>query len=299
MKKAIQVVCVVAVASIAGLVETSQAANSILLGIDVEGQNGGSSRLLEIDPETGTSVEIGPLTWQGQNIGTAEGLAWDKTAGQLYVGSSWLNTPYPGWLWTVDIESGALTPIGQATLPPNPHGGSGGGYEALDFSPDGILYASTGQLLYIVNPADGSAGLVGSFGGYFVEGMSFDDTGNLWGTADPTGLAGADTLVRIDLGTAAVSEVGRIVATNESLDGFDILDDGTFIAVSGVAKTLMSIAPTTGAPSGIGTLDVGVVTALQDVPEPATMTLLSLGGLVLLRRRKRNGRRFQSEGCEL
>ena len=283
MKKAILIVCVVAVAGLAGI---SEATERVLFGIDVTGSYGGDSRLIEIDPEAGTSAVIGPLTYQGQNIETAEGLAWDETREQLYVGSSWLTTSYPGWLWTVDRESGALTPIGQAALPANPHGGAEGGYEALDFSPDGILYASTGPSLYIVNPEDGAASLVGGFGGYFVEGMSFDDAGDLWGTADPTGFAGADTLVRIDLGTAAVTEIGRIVPSNDSLDGFDILDDGAFITVSGVTKTLMSIDPATGSPSVIGTLDIEGVLALQEVPEPATLSVLALGGLALVRRKR-------------
>lgn len=290
MKRAILIVCIVAVVTIAGLTGTSQAADRILFGIDVTGSYGGDSRLIKIDPVAGTSAVIGPLTYQGQNIETAEGLAWDETSRQLYVGSSWLTTAYPGWLWTVDPESGVLTPIGQATLPRNPHGGSEeGGYEALDFSPAGILYASSGPSLYIVNPGDGSVSLVGSFGGYFVEGMAFDDTGNLWGTADPTGFAGSDTLIRINLTTAAVTEVGRIVPSNDSLDGFDILDDGTFITVSGLTKALVSIDPATGSPSVIGTLDVEGVLALQEVPEPATLSLLALCGLGVIQRRQRRG----------
>ena len=42
---------------------------------------------------------------------------------------------------------------------------------------------------------------------------------------------------------------------------------------------------------GVGTIDIyespGVIAHTMDIPEPATMGLLSLGGLVLLRRRKK------------
>ena len=155
----------------------------------------------------------------------------------------------PSTLGTVDLVSGTFTPIGVMT-------GTSGPTSGLAWDGD-VLYAVTG------------------------------------GGTSPQ-------LFSVDPGTGAATPIGNGegVAANTGLTGLEFGSDGVLYALdrfggASLDGTLYSVSTTTGVFTAIGDFDVSVVPAAVNaiaappIPEPASLALLGLGGLLVLRRRIR------------
>lgn len=166
-------------------------------------------------------------------------------------------------------------------------------------APADVLYGTTTQgsgfssYLVSYSTSTGSASSIGETGTGTIVGLSMDSSGQLWGI---DGGGSAEHLVRINKTTGATNVVGLNGLMNlPSIGGFAIGLSGTFWAVDAGSSQyrLLSINPVSGAPTIIGNINGlnnsgSIMTGLTAVPEPATMILLGLGGLVL-RKSKRHG----------
>lgn len=220
---------------------------------------------------------------------------------------------YPGNFYDVDVSDGSVSTIGT----------SNGFFSSMDFSPWGVLYAAS-NVLYEVDPATGLASasrninFIGGPGGDIITGLSFSASGELYGIGNNTG-----HLWKIDPVTADAQFVGTSSAPIFSLEfgpdgtlygaGFDLwkisTSDGSGTLIGPIADFDLLIA-LDFAPNGVmygassqitddslyiidldtgrGTL-IGVTNAnleaLASIPEPGTLLLLGLGGLLLRKRR--------------
>lgn len=130
-------------------------------------------------------------------------------------------------------------------------------------------------------------GLTNSTGGEPLGGLAFDGT-----TMYASGGAGADeTLYTVNLTTGALTVVG---STGERLTSIQFGADGVLYGLDGVSDALGTIDPNTAAFTPIGDVSglaggLNSLTSTFIVPEPASATLLALGGLMLTMRGRRKG----------
>jgi hypothetical protein len=130
----------------------------------------GPSYLYTIDPIGEIFTMVGPTGY-----GPITGLAWDEVNEIMYGVGTDVFTQAPTLLFTINLETGEATPIGQ----PEIHLGS------LQFGPDGQLYAgATGGgpgsggdrgNLYVISTNPGEATLVGNTGFDGVTGLTLGD----------------------------------------------------------------------------------------------------------------------------
>jgi len=117
----------------------------------------GPSELRTIDPFTGVSTLIG-LT----GIGPVSGLAYDQATATMYGVEG---GPGGGGLYTINMSTGAATLIGPTGI----------GAGAIEFGPDGQLYAggnnNDGGNFYSIDTTTGQATLIGATGFPSVHGM--------------------------------------------------------------------------------------------------------------------------------
>ena len=216
-----------------------------------------------------------------------------------------------GNLYTVNLNTAAATVVGalvaDPTDPTNPFTGLQGSRWGFDFNPvaDRLRITSdTGQNLR-VNPANG---LVTTDTNLLYAGGAV--TPLVVGAAYTNNFPGAQSTVLfgIDSGATAhrlvqfqgspndgvVAAVGPLGISNSSLVGFDILTsdgDQAFAAMQneslGVSE-LYRINLTTGAATLVGTIGGGdLIDGLALViPEPGALSLLAIGALALVRRRR-------------
>lgn len=123
---------------------------------------GGASTLAILDPTTGVQTDIG-LT----GIGPINGLAYDASSGVLY-GSTARNALGPtSWLVTIDLGTGAATPVGDMGVVVG----------SIEFGSNGMLYAGGGAQdqgnIFTIDPGTGASTLVGATGlGTVVTGLT-------------------------------------------------------------------------------------------------------------------------------
>jgi len=195
-------------------------------------------------------------------------------------------------IWGTDLDSNRLVTI-------NPLTGVGTAVGTYD-SPNkivslafdavtGSLYGNTslgfgapGDTLYRVNPADATTTLIGRIGHDNVWALAFDTAGKLYGISDVD-----HSLLLIDTATGA----GAVVATLQTNSLWDMAarpeDNVMFVAESG--GSIWTVNTTTGAMAPVGLHGVGnsVGLAFSPIPEPATLALLAMGSLALMRHRRR------------
>jgi hypothetical protein len=196
---------------------------------------------------------------------------------------------------------------------------------SMDFSPSGTLYAASSSLKE-VNPSSGIASnirtinFVGGPGYDIITGLAFSTSNNLFGIGNGNGnlwridtvtanayfvgssgkpifslefgpngtLFGAGhDLWEISASDGEATLVGRI-GGGALINALDFASDGVMYGASCNITTdaLYTIDLTTGAGNRIG-ITGGDLVSIASIPEPATVALLWLGSMCLLRKRRR------------
>lgn len=252
--------------------------------------------VFSIDTVTGNSQSIGPTGFTGLNS-----LARNSNSQFFTVSGNALFTSN-STLLQVDPLTGSGTALG--VIPGLP----AGTVRALSFSPGGTLFAvvngggsfaiGVADDLYTIALDTQTPALVGNTGFTGLQGLAFDDKGNLYGWDVGTSGAG---LITLNASTGTGSDVNPLIGEeNTDIQGLGFGLDGTLY---GVRNQLFTINPATGVPASIGSGGYsdfrgieaigaprqlpGPVTSV--IPEPASAGLLGFGFLAaagLLRRRK-------------
>jgi WD40 repeat protein len=227
----------------------------------------GQSRLLEIDPTTGASTDIG-LIHDATDALDIYDLAFQPATGVLYGISDFLGSSCYACLYTID------TATALATLVADPGIGAAGG---LAFAPDGTLYLTTNFPtvgsnfdLYVLDP---STGAVLSREDVLLEQQFVQSGGGqnfLIGSSPFQGLAVAPD------GTLVASGDNGITALYERV--FDTVKDPDGNPVGGPQWVWRVLGD-----SGENVTDL----AFQPIPEPGALALLAIGLVGLSRLRHR------------
>jgi DNA-binding beta-propeller fold protein YncE len=129
----------------------------------------GPQQLATLDPKTGKANVFGTVIEGLQLMGLE--FAPDGT---LYtVGDANGASPTFNSLYTVDIETGALTRVGSTGVP------APGFFHDFTFNSEGTMYGTTSQALYTIDPKTATASKVIDFvggGGFGVMGLSYNET---------------------------------------------------------------------------------------------------------------------------
>jgi hypothetical protein len=230
---------------------------------------------LQLIDDTGIAG-IGSLEFNPQ-----DGTAYGFTTGEAATPTLYRFTISPT---LDDVTAELIGPLGISTF-------EGG----IAFSPSGTAYAVNGGVtvpaLLSLNLSTGAASVVGSFADrHDFAGLGWRSDGLLIGL-DSTDNA----LLTIDPVTVAVTTIGPVGDTVGTVGGMALGETGGFFVTAGPgairpgSNSLYSFDPFTGAQfliADYGNQFVGRgLSGLTFVPEPATLTLLCIGGMALLRRR--------------
>lgn len=233
-------------------------------------QSNGNDHLYRIDLSTGAATDMGLV-----NFGDAEGMSFGP-GGQLFaIGGSTAE------FWNV------TTPPGVMVGPTGPRNGLDAG---LDYY-NGVMYnlqgALGGSTLYTINTSTGAATLVGSANTQFGDDLAINSSGVAYAADWIT----TDSLYRVDLTTGGFTLIGPLNQGNVSLQAggafagstlYNITSDGRLFTLDTTTGAATFIANTFDAASGAGLTGWE---GLAVIPEPASLSLLALGALALLRRR--------------
>ncbi|MCK4625357.1 MAG: PEP-CTERM sorting domain-containing protein [Phycisphaerae bacterium] len=233
-------------------------------------QSDGDDCLYRINLTSGTATKIGPVGY-----GDVEGLSFQPGTGILF---GWNNG---GHLITIDLVSGTGTYVG-------PSGVSGQFDAGLTFDGNGDLFVSksTDSELYSANPNTGLVSLIGYTSGMDV--IALEDAGgnSLWGVSqehDDQPLSFV-SLSKITGAATLIGNVGLGSGVSHGV-GIDYTPDGTLwgIADSGAIFTIDTV-------TGQGTVTANTLSGFEGlavIPEPATLSLLAVGAMALIRRRRK------------
>jgi hypothetical protein len=195
-----------------------------------------------------------------------------------------------GQLGTIDLTTGAFAPVstivGDAAAEAS--------FTGLKVDPTNeAFYLSSATTLYKLNPATGLTTAVNNFtggpaGGIVIE-IAIDKFGQMYGHE-----IGGDNLYRVDKNTAAMTLLGPTGFASNFAQGMDFdYDTNTLYATiytGGGVGAYVSFNTTTGAATTIASTttwnaEMEMAIASQ-IPEPASLWALALGGMALARRRR-------------
>lgn len=228
------------------------------------GAGGGTSSLLEIDPATGALVQtIG-------NVGyLVNGMTWDATTSTLYATTSTNSVAHPNGLITINITTGAGTPVGT---------GAGQMVNVPACNAAGVLYAWTEDHddLVLWNKAAGTATVVGESGVSTSEqGLAFDTSGVLYLVNDSDGdvyTINTTTGAGTSLGTLGVrAHHGSFHPTTNLYYGLDLTAD-----YGATRNLIVANVATQAVVNTIPTLNNLHTLAFVDGGAPPTPTLTGL-----------------------
>jgi hypothetical protein len=203
--------------------------------------------------------------------------------------------------------------------------GSGGLMFDMDFAPDGVLYSAWGNNLETVDTTTGAKTFIGNLGisPKIMTGIAFGPNGTLYGhdnegilsalytidlftgAATPVGMIG-DYAFGMDFGpngTLYASTAGKLYTINPFtgakditlgdpgylFNGLDYGVDGILRGVTGSLENneLFQIDHLSAMSLLIGPTNETAMQGLASVPEPTGLSLLTLAGIMMMRRRRR------------
>jgi len=257
--------------------------------------------LLGIDWDTGDLYQVSTtdasLTLVGNTgLSNPGGLEFRQSDGTLFALSVFMGAGTPT-LYTINPGTAAATAVGPL--------GIGSTFEgSLAIDPNGRAFGTNwgndqNCLLFTVNLSTGGATLVGPIGNgnHDIDGLTWRSDGQLVGLDRVT-----NALLTIDPTTAATTTLATLTPTVGSVGGFayDGLNYYYSTACSSGSNSLYSVNINTGASTLIGSFsptisgsDTGISGLAATpgdepiIPEPATLSLLALGGLLALRRKRK------------
>jgi DNA-binding beta-propeller fold protein YncE len=263
------------------VVAVARAQDPFLLAI----QNDWGGVLKDVDATTGATASIAAL---GKQMAS---LAYDP-AGNILYGSEWMT----GDLYEVDYDTADPTDPDEVMQLIGSTGLTELFALAFDVS-SGTLYGAHGAYgedgFYSIDVSTGQATLVGNTGFFHadhsnaVSGMAFDPfSGRLYGAvAGDTYAWGA--LIEIDPTTGAGSLIGEYTPHIDALSFHPTTGD--LYGLDGRNGKLYTIDIDTAELTELAGLPLGRPFGLEFVPEPATVLMLGIGGLALIRRRRKGG----------
>ena len=164
---------------------------------------------------------------------------------------------------TIDLQSGAVTLVGDSGLPPST--------QALTFSPGGVLYGTNSgspERLVTVDQATGAATVVGPMANWIATGMTFDADGGLWAIG-----GNPSHLYSVDPETGDSIQIGPL--GQEILRGLVAECDGTLLTLSPETDTLLRIDPAGPSIETIGPLGHDILSGSLSWDADGTLWMLS------------------------
>jgi len=242
------------------------------------GVSSGSGNVYEINPGTGqatlqTTLSMGEsFSFSGASFLDGEMFATDVFGGGGFS------------VGTIDLGTGAYTYVGDQDGSINWHGlasSDGAGVVwSIDMDAGGILKSMTAGGSYT---SIGSTGLDG-------RGMAYDDANGVLYATNAYGSPGATTLYTVDITTGAATMVGSMGLDSYLIGlAYDEVNDTLYAnAVDTGGDSLgrlYTVDVATGATTLVGLNNAGQIDGLAWIPEPASLSLLALGALAVIRRR--------------
>lgn len=261
--------------------------------------SGLDSRLFRLSTSTGASTVVGDIAPYGSNALAFQGLTSDPREGSVRMWGVATNERLVGnmdenVLFSINPSTGVGTRIGDTGLPHT----SVIDDIAYDTITDAMYGVSRDGKLYSVNPATAAVTPIGATGVGQWEGLGFNASGKLYGTAGLAG-SGSSKLYLLDTLTGSASFVANLGSTISDLAVRPT--DGVMFGVAANSQyQVVTIDTSTGGLTLVG--DTGLVPIPTTpeisfrvlgaafapvVPEPGTAMLATLIGVGCLARRHR------------
>lgn len=236
-------------------------------------------QLYDIDTGTGAAGLVNSFPSEFTQV-TA--MAYDPISGNLY-GISRITDS----LIIIDPADASISVVGDLGID------AVAGGLAYDVNSQTMYYAHIPSTLdetslYSINTSTGAATLIGLAGDPLtLNGLTFDPNSNtLYGSSGATG-----QLYTLNTSTGEATAVGALGIPDFGDHGlaYDAVNDILYISDAVNNPSLWTVNTSTGAASEVGTLGQPISALAYEnpipVPEPVSLTLILLGGAVLLRRR--------------
>ena len=268
-----KLVCCMILLAMAATVANAQ----LIVGND----QSGAATIWNVDPESGVATA---LYTASDNSAKPWGMAYDGATNTLYWnnGSNLYSSPF----------GPTLTPTLLGTMM---YSGSTVNFVGLGFH-DGLLYGTrniTTEAVYKIDPEALTAEQLYVYPSSFdFGGLEFDPmTGILYGLSDSAPSGSVRGLYEIDLEAQTTAFKAPYPAGETDIDGLAVYDGIAYYVTDGPNTTQANFYTfDVGSGSQLGTIPSpftgsGTFCAATYIPEPASALLLTLAGLIALRRR--------------